>query len=132
MKVAVTYNNGEIFQHFGHCEEFKVYNLENEKIVSTEIVKALEGGHSALAVLLQNNSIDALICGGIGGGAKSALSELGIKLYGGVSGNADKAVEDFVCGKLEYNPDVKCSHHDSHHGENDPCHGANGCSHNCK
>ncbi|MEG2540165.1 MAG: NifB/NifX family molybdenum-iron cluster-binding protein [Clostridia bacterium] len=131
MKVAVTYSNGEVFQHFGHTEEFKVYDAENGKVVSSEIVKATDGGHSALAGLLNSHKIDVLICGGIGGGAKVALDELGIKLFGGVTGNADKAVEDFLNDKLNFNPDVKCNHFESHHGDEGEhhCHGANGCTH---
>ena len=71
--------------------------------------------------------VDALICGGIGGGAQMALSDVGIRLYGGVSGNADAAAEALVAGKLDFNPNVRCDHHD-HHGEGHSC-GSHGCGH---
>lgn len=134
MKIAVTYENGLIFQHFGHTETFKVYEIADGKVVKTEIVGATEGGHSALAGLLQKNDINVLICGGIGGGAQAALAELGIKLFGGVSGDADKAVADYLCGKLSYVADVRCNHFEAHHGgeEHHHCHGADGCTHDCK
>ncbi|MEG1613057.1 MAG: NifB/NifX family molybdenum-iron cluster-binding protein [Clostridia bacterium] len=131
MKIAVTYENGNVFQHFGHTEEFKLYNVENGKITKTDIVKPTEGGHSALAGFLMENKIDTLICGGIGGGAQTALAELGIKLYGGVSGSADDAVNALIKGALSFNPDVHCNHFESHHGgeEVHHCHGADGCAH---
>ncbi len=126
MKIAVTYENGQIFQHFGHTSFFKVYEVENSHIVSSEIVSTNGSGHGALAVLLSGLGADVLICGGIGAGAQNALANAGIKLYGGVQGDADKAVESFVSGVLSYNPDVKCNHHGEHH------HGEHNCaSHSC-
>lgn len=132
MRIAVTYENGEIFQHFGHTEQFKVYEVENGKIVDSKIVDTNGSGHGALAGVLMSLNAEVLICGGIGGGARMALQEVGIKLFAGVSGNADQAVEEFVAGNLAYNPDAKCSHHDHHHEEGHKC-GDHGCggSHHC-
>lgn len=117
MRIAVAYENGSIFQHFGHTEQFKTYDVEDGKIVKTEIVNTDGAGHGALAGVLMALNADVLICGGIGAGAKMALSEAGIELYGGVCGNADEAVCDFIEGKLDFNPDVRCSHHDHEHGK---------------
>ncbi len=129
MKIAVTYDNGQIFQHFGHTETFKVYEVVDNKIVNEEIVSSNGQGHGALANLLAGHSIDVLICGGIGGGAQMALKGAGIQLFGGVSGNADAAVEAYLSGNLNFNPNVKCNHH--HHGEGHSC-GSHGCgSHSC-
>lgn len=125
MKIAVTYENGQIFQHFGHTEMFKVYEVEDGQIKNTDLVSALGSGHGALAGFLTANGVDTLICGGIGGGAQMALAQAGIKLYGGVSGDADNAVNAFINGTLGYDPDVKCNHHD--HG--DPGHSCG--SHSC-
>lgn len=131
MKIATTYENGQIFQHFGHTEQFKIYNVEDEKIVSSEVVDTNGSGHGALADLLSALNVDVLICGGIGGGAQMALTQAGIKLFGGVQGDADKAVESFIAGILAYDPNAKCEHHDHHHGEGQVC-GNHGCgSHNC-
>ncbi|MCR5083506.1 MAG: DUF134 domain-containing protein [Parasporobacterium sp.] len=129
MRIAVTYENGEIFQHFGHTEKFKVYDVENGNVVNEEIVDTNGQGHGALAGFLFGGKVDTLICGGIGGGAQAALSEAGIRLYGGVTGSADKAVSDFLSGKLDYNPNVMCNHHgeghscSDHHGEEHTCGG---------
>ena len=132
MKVAVTYENGQIFQHFGHTEQFKVYEIENKEIISSEVINTSGSGHGALAGFLLSNNIDVLICGGIGGGAKMALAQAGIQLMGGVSGDADAAVEAYIAGKLVFNPNVMCNHHgDHHHGEGHNCgHGTCG-SHKC-
>ena len=127
MRIAVTYENGEIFQHFGHTEQFKVYNVENGKIVSSEVVDTNGSGHGALAGVLSALHVDALICGGIGGGAQAALAAAGIQLYGGVSGEADAAAEALAAGTLAYNPNVMCSHHGEHHHEGN-C-GDHGCGH---
>ncbi|MCD8022040.1 MAG: DUF134 domain-containing protein [Lachnospiraceae bacterium] len=116
MRIIVTYENGQIFQHFGHTEQFKVYNVEDGKIVSTEVVGTNGQGHGALAGVLNALQTDVLICGGIGGGAQNALASAGIRLYGGVSGDADAAVEAFLAGTLDYNPNVQCNHHGEHHG----------------
>lgn len=115
MRIAVTYENGEIFQHFGHTEQFKLYDIENSQVVRSQIVDTNGQGHGALAGFLTEAGADVLICGGIGGGAQSALATVGIKLYGGVSGAADEAVEAYLAGKLDYNPDVRCSHHEHEH-----------------
>ena len=131
MRIAVTYENGAIFQHFGHTEYFKVYNVEDGKIVSSEVVDTNGSGHGALAGVLNSLNAEVLICGGIGMGAQMALADAGIKLYGGVSGDADKAVEEFIAGKLAYNPNVQCNHHDHNHGEGHSC-GEHSCeSHSC-
>ena len=129
MKIAVTYENGNIFQHFGHTEQFKVYEVQNGAVVVSEVVGTNGSGHGALAGLLASLNVDVLICGGIGAGAQNALSQAGIKLYGGVSGNADGAVESLIFGMLSYDPNVSCNHHD--HGEGHTC-GSHGCgSHSC-
>ena len=125
MRIAVTYENGEIFQHFGHTEEFKVYDVQNGKVVASEVVDTNGQGHGALAGVLTALKADVLICGGIGGGAQMALAAAGIKLYGGVSGSADAAVEALLAGNLDYNPAVKCNHH-GEHSEGHTC-GEHGC-----
>ena len=132
MKIAVAYENGQIFQHFGHTEQFKIYDVEDGRIVSKAIVDTHGQGHGALAGLLQTIGADVLICGGIGGGAQMALAEAGIKLYGGVSGSCDVAVEAFLADNLGYDPNVRCEHHDHEHGEGSRSCGDHGCgTHNC-
>ena len=132
MKIAVTYENGQIFQHFGHTEQFKLYEVADGKITHAEVVDTNDSGHGALAGFLMQNGVDTLICGGIGGGAQAALAEAGIKLYGGVSGDADAAVNALLSGNLGYDPNVHCDHHDHEHGEDGHTCGDHGCGkHSC-
>lgn len=132
MKLAVTYENGQIFQHFGHTAQFKIYEIENGAVVKSEVVSTNGSGHGALAGFLMQRGVDTLICGGIGGGAQMALAEAGIKLYGGVSGDADEAVKALLAGNLGYDPDVHCNHHDHEHGEGAHACGNHGCGeHSC-
>ena len=126
MRIAVTYENGQVFQHFGHTEEFKIYEIEDGKVISTEIIGSNGSGHSALAALLDERKIDVLICGGVGGGAQAALAERGIELCAGADGNADQAVEAYLRGEL-VNTGANCNHH----GEGHSCH-EHGCGeHDC-
>lgn len=129
MRITVTYKNGNIFQHFGHTEQFKLYDIEDGRVIKTELIDTNGSGHGALAGVLSAVKADVLICGGIGGGAQMALAENGIKLYGGVSGNADEAVNAFVAGNLAFNPDVHCEHHDHEHGGETHICGDHGCGH---
>lgn len=129
MKIAVTYEAGEIFQHFGHTQSFKFYDVEDDKVVESQVVDTNGSGHGALATLLAENDIDILICGGIGGGAQMALAQAGIKLYGGVSGSADAAVEALLKQELDYNPNVQCNHHGEGHEHHGNC-GSGGCGSN--
>ena len=119
MKIAVTHENGTVFQHFGHTENFKIYEVIDGEVKSMRVVSTNGSGHGALAGFLKDSGVDTLICGGIGGGAKNALAEAGITIYPGVKGACDKAVLDFVMGKLQYDPDTLCSHHDHEHGDHD-------------
>ena len=130
MKIAVTYENGQVFQHFGHTAQFKIYEVQAGQVASSQVVDTNGSGHGALAGFLKAQGVDTLICGGIGGGARTALAQAGIQLYGGVSGSADQAVEDLLAQKLVFQPDILCSHHEGH-GEGHSC-GDHGCgSHGC-
>lgn len=129
MKIAVTYAEGMIFQHFGHTAQFKIYEIENDTVKTAEVVDTAGHGHGALAGFLKEQGVSVLICGGIGGGAQMALAEAGISLFGGVSGDADEAVDALLAGQLVFNPNVRCNHHD--HGHDHAC-GNHGCgSHIC-
>ena len=124
MKIAVTSENGTVFQHFGHTPEFAVYDCENGQIVSSRIVSSGDSGHGALAGLLDDERIDVLICGGIGGGAIGALSECGIRVVGGAEGQVDDVVRAYLAGTLVRREGFFCGHHD--HGAGHSC-GDHGC-----
>jgi len=132
MKIAVTYENGQVFQHFGHTEQFKIYEVEEGKVVASVVVDTNGQGHGALGGFLAEQGVDVLICGGIGGGARNALAAAGIQLFGGACGDADAQVASFLSGNLNYDPDVMCNHHgEGHncegHGEGHNCGGHHGC-----
>lgn len=127
MKIAATYDNGSIFQHFGHSKQFKLYEIADGAVKASSLLPTDGSGHCALADLLRSQNVDTLICGGIGAGAQNMLAKAGIKLYGGASGNADEAVTALLADRLVYNPNVQCSHHGDHtHGD---CH--SGHEHHC-
>lgn len=127
MRIAVTYDNGEVFQHFGRTESFKVYDVEDNKVVSSEVIGSNGVGHGALAGLLSNDNIDILICGGLGGGAKNALIEAGIEVIAGAQGDTDAAVEAFLNGEL-VSTGVNCDHHGEGHtcGDHEEGHSCGG------
>jgi len=124
MKIAVTYENGAVFQHFGRTEQFKLYDIADGKVTSAAVVGTNGTGHGALAGLLKEMGVDALICGGLGGGAQAALKNAGIQLYAGVSGSADEAVRALLAGELSFSTDAQCGchGHGEHHEEGHSCH----------
>lgn len=136
MKIAVTYENGQVFQHFGRTEAFKIYTVEDGAVVSSEIFSSNGTGHEALAGLLAENGIDVIICGGMGAGAQEALQEAGIDIFAGAEGDADAAVASYLKGEL-VNSGVNCDHHHEHEeGEAGGCGGhcgggCGGCSGGC-
>lgn len=126
MKLAVTYENGAIFQHFGHTETVKIYTIENGAVGASEVIGTEGHGHGALAAFLKEKGVEALICGGLGGGAVAALQEAGIAIYAGNQGSADEAAAKFAAGQLSANAEANCHHHD--HGAEHSC-GNGSCRH---
>ena len=122
-KIAVTYENGQVFQHFGHTQQFKIYEIKDGKMTGA-VVPVVGGGHSALAGFLEAQGVDTLICGGIGMGAQVALDNADIALYAGVTGSADEAVAKLLAGVLAQNASANCNHH----GHDHSCHDHD-CSH---
>lgn len=131
MKIAVTYDRGNVFQHFGQTTQFKIYEVEDKHVISQDIADTNGDGHGALAGFLTRLGVKTLICGGIGAGARNALSEAGIQLYPGVEGNADEAVNSLLSGSLQFDPETQCSHHHEE-GEDHDCghhHHGESCGH---
>ncbi|MBR3038453.1 MAG: DUF134 domain-containing protein [Clostridia bacterium] len=131
MRIAVTYQNGEVFQHFGQTEQFKLYDVDEGKIVNEQIVDTNGVHHGALAGFLKAAEADVLLCGGIGAMGRAAVAEVGIRLYPGVEGPADEAAKAFLTGTLQYDPDAHCDHNHAHHGEGHACghHHGGDCGH---
>ena len=131
MRIAVTYEDGQVFQHFGHTAQFKLYDTADGAVTASRVVDTEGAGHGALADFLQKHGANAVICGGIGGGARAALGQAGILVYGGVQGDADAAVAAYLRNELAYDPNAKCDHHDHALGEGHTC-GSHGCGeHGC-
>ena len=127
MIIAVSYENGEVFQHFGHSEQFKLYEVADGKIVNTDVIATNGSGHEALAGWLNGQKADILLCGGIGDGAKQALAQADIRVFGGVTGKADEAAQALLDGTLDYDPGVCCTHHGAGHSCGGGCGGCHGC-----
>ena len=131
MRIAVPYADGMVFQHFGHTEQFKLYDIQDGIVISAAVIGTDGSGHEALAAFLKGNSVDALICGGIGGGAQAALAGQGIELCAGAAGDADQAVAAYLRGDL-VDTGVNCDHHGEEHacghGDGEGC---GGCSGGC-
>ena len=123
MIIAVTSENGEVFQHFGRTPEFTLFTVENNEVQHVERIPTGECGHGALAGFLRERKVDTLLCGGIGGGAQMALAEAGIKLVPGTEGPVEKVVDDYLNDRLVSNPNYSCHHHDHAEGH--------GCGHGC-
>lgn len=122
MRIAVTYENGGIGQHFGRTEQFEIYDVKDGEVIGRQLVGTNGASHGALAGFLKEAQVDSLICGGIGMGARNALAATGIALYPGVSGVPEEAVKRLLANELDYDPDTACKHHDHEHGEGHECH----------
>ena len=131
MRIAVTYENEMIGQHFGRTEQFKIYDVENGKINSSQIIDTNGTGHGALAGFLRAAEVEKLICGGIGLGARNALAAVGIEILPGVMGFADEVVKDYLAGNLKYDPNTECHDHE-HHTEGHNCHHGDCGEHSCQ
>ncbi len=114
MIIAVTYENGNVFQHFGRTQQFKIYDVNDGKVVSSKVIGNQGLSHGALGDILTQENVDVFICGGIGGGARDMFASKGIKLVPGVEGSADKAVNDYIAGTLDYDPNKECHAHANH------------------
>ena len=130
MKIAVTYENGNVYGLFGHTEQFKIYDAADGVVTSAQVVPTNGSGHGALADFLADHGVDCLICGGIGPGAQMALAQAGIQLYAGCMGEADARVAELLKGTLVYAQAATCDHH---HGEDHACgdHGCGDHEHHC-
>ena len=114
MRISVNYDNGQIFQHFGRTKLFKLYDVEDGKIINTKLLIGAAEGHGALSKQLKENHVDVAICGGLGTGMLNALETAGIEVCANVSGNADDAVNAYLNGTLKYSKEAhSCNGH--HH-----------------
>ena len=125
MRIAVPYTDETVEQHFGRAKQFKFYDVADGAVQSAELADTVGEGHGALADFLHAAKVDLVICGGIGGGAQSALAEAGIELVSGVKGQADEVIQHHLAGTLVRNADGGKCRHRHQHGK----HGEHGCGH---
>lgn len=106
MKVAVAYDNGEIYGHFGHCPQFAFYEYGEYvyECTKTLVDTSDRSGHEAMAKLMQEQGVDAVLCGQMGGEAKALLLSMGIVPIVGYTGHADTAADLLVTGQLPLSP----------------------------
>ena len=106
MKVAVAYENGEIYGHFGHCACFAIYEYGEyvHECTKTLVETGDREGHQAMADLMREQGVDAVIVGQMGGEAKALLLSYGIVPVAGYSGDADTAADLLVTGQLPISP----------------------------
>ena len=116
MRVALAVDNNMITEHFGHCEYFVVYEVENKEIKGSEILKNPPHVKGALPKFLKDNLVDVVITGNIGKMAIDLLNNLGIQCLRGVNGELVDVINAFVNETLTTN-DIECNHHEHHGGE---------------
>lgn len=121
-RIEVTYQNREIFQHFGHTEQFKVYGIEAGKISSSQIVASDGLGHGALAGFpLCNGMMYGFVV--VSEAVHKPLLQCRNQLCEGISSSGDDAVHSLPDGKLYYNPNIICNHHNHEEGHSCGSHG---------
>ena len=130
IKIAVTTDdNQNVFQHFGHCDTFTIFNVEKKELVSKSTLKNTGSGHSQTVELLKEMGVNVLICGGIGSAAMSMLMEEDILVIPGIQGDIEVAVASYLDGSSIASKEANCDHHDHHHDHIEGC--SEGCSCGC-
>lgn len=114
MKIAVACMGELVAQHFGHCENFSIFETENGKI--TEVKSIANPGHKPgfLPNFLGDMGVNVIISGGMGGGAVEIFNERKIEVIVGASGNARQAVESYLKGELKSTGSICHEHAHAH------------------
>ena len=110
MRIAVAYEDSKVFQHFGQTPCFMMCDVLDGRVTGTDMIPTGEVSHAALVDFLREHGANTLICGGMGEKAFRLLEAAGIQVYGGVSGDAAKAVDDLLNDRLVYDPFVFVGH----------------------
>lgn len=123
MKIAVPTRDNKVDDHFGHCDHYTIYSIENKKIIAQETLQSPQGCgcKSDIASQLHQMGVEILLAGNMGEGAKNVLERNSIQVLRGCSGNTDDVVNAFLCGSLT-DSGVGCASHEAHHGEHHQCH----------
>jgi len=122
MKIALPTRENAVDDHFGHCEAYTVFSIdENKNIVSSEILPSPQGCgcKSNIAAVLKEKGVSVMLAGNMGNGALNVLKSHGIEVYRGCSGDVRQVAETFLQGKL--NDSGESCHHHEVHGEGHEC-----------
>ena len=111
MRVAITYDDGNVFMHYGKTREFIIFEIENNEIKNEFILPCGEYSHHTLADLLSINNVDVLICGGCGGHAIESLEAKNIKIYNGACGDVHNVIKQYINEELTFNGATECGCH---------------------
>jgi predicted Fe-Mo cluster-binding NifX family protein len=129
MKLAVpTTHNNQVDAHFGHCEFYTVFTIEEREIKESQILESPQGCgcKSNIASVLHDMGVEIMLAGNMGGGAVNVLNSNGISVYRGCEGDVKNLVEDFIKGEL-VDSGVSCHLHEGHGHNNEEGHQ---CGHN--
>lgn len=124
MIIAVATEGNNISEHFGRCENFTLFDIEESSIKNKTVVNTMGNQHGDLPPFLKSQGVQVAILGGIGAGAKQGLMANSIEVIAGISGNIDAAVKEFLEGNLKSGKEG-CSGHDHSHEHS---HGSGGCN----
>lgn len=119
MRIAIATNDGKVSGHFGHCEGFTVYSIEDNKIHSEEFLKSPKHQPGVLPKFLANNRVNLIMAGGMGAKAQQIFNTEDIEVVVGVAGTLDEVIKEYLEGTIESSNAV-CNDH-AHHDQ--------GCSH---
>lgn len=138
LKIAVTTDEkGNVFEHFGHCNKFTIYEVEDSKLKNKEELTEIGSGHVEVANKMKELGVQVVICGGIGSSAMEMLMDYGILVVPGMQGDIDVAVASYLDGTSMTSTEANCSHHEEKHSEEAGCgcgcgsNGSDGCGCGC-
>lgn len=115
MKIAIASEGNNVSGHFGFCEEFKMYEIEDGKVLNTKSIP--NPGHKPgfLPVFLKEQGANIIVSGGMGGSAQQLFSDNGIEVIVGAQGSCDNIINTYIKGELESTGSICNDHaHEDH------------------
>ncbi len=110
MRIAIPLANGKLAMHFGHCEQFGIYDVENGKIVNKQLVTPPPHEPGVIPKFLNEQKVNKIIAGGMGQRAIQFFNDYGIEvIIGAPSKEPEKLIEEYLNGTLQLGENV-CSH----------------------
>lgn len=115
MKIAVPTRDGMVDDHFGHCDHYTIFTIEDKKIIATSTLPSAQGCgcKSNIASTLQELGVTVMLAGNMGEGAKNKLEAHSIRVIRGCAGVVESVVNGFLLGFI-FDSGVGCSTHECH------------------